>query len=300
MVFKYKFCIWLVDVLRSQSLTFDEIERKWAISSMNIDGSTLTKRSFDRHRREAEDMLCVDIVCSKREGSRYSVQNIGHFQGDDIQEWMLSAFRMSSIISNINNHRYVVMDKAPQSAHLVNQILEAINQKKGIAFQYKSHYKDNPSDVSLIPGLIRFFKDRWYVIGEIAGKEYYSTFALDRVSDLCILDGKLELNKQIQKELDVETYFDHCYGIIKDGKPEKIRFRAYVPQDDYLREVPLHSSQQEVDRTEYYTEFEIFVRPTFDFKQEILRHQNKLEIISPMSLRNELKELIQSMYQRYQ
>lgn len=300
MVFKYKFCIWLVDVLRSQSLTFGEIEIKWAISSMNIDGTTLTKRSFDRHRRAAEDMLCVDIVCNKRDGSRYSVQNIGHFQGDDLQEWMLSAFRMSSIISNLSNHRYVVMDKAPQSAHLVNHILEAINQKNGIAFQYKSHYRDKSSHINLIPGLVRFFRDRWYVIGEIVGKEYFSTFALDRISDLSILEGKFLLSKQIKKELNVDTYFDHCYGIIKEGKPERIRFRAYSPQDDYLREVPLHVSQQEIDRTEQYTEFEIFVRPTFDFKQEIIRHQDKLEIISPANLRNEIKELIQSMYQRYQ
>ena len=38
MIFKYKFCLWLIDTLSIQPLTLPEIQKKWLNASANEDG----------------------------------------------------------------------------------------------------------------------------------------------------------------------------------------------------------------------------------------------------------------------
>lgn len=56
----------------------------------------------------------------------------------------------------------------------------------------------------------------------------------------------------------------------------------------YLRDLPLHESQKEAERTEEYSIFEFHLRPTFDFLKEILWNGEEVEIIEPLWLRNEM------------
>ena len=41
MIFKYKFCLWLIDTLSIQPLTLPEIQKKWLNASANEDGDPL-------------------------------------------------------------------------------------------------------------------------------------------------------------------------------------------------------------------------------------------------------------------
>lgn len=60
MIFKYKFCLWLIDTLSIQPLTLPEIQKKWLNASANEDGDPLAERTFNRYRREAESLMYVD------------------------------------------------------------------------------------------------------------------------------------------------------------------------------------------------------------------------------------------------
>ena len=44
MIFKYKFCLWLIDTLSIQPLTLPEIQKKWLNASANEDGDPLAER----------------------------------------------------------------------------------------------------------------------------------------------------------------------------------------------------------------------------------------------------------------
>ena len=73
MIFKYKFCLWLIDTLSIQPLTLPEIQKKWLNASANEDGDPLAERTFNRYRREAESLMYVDIKCDKRDGNLYKI-----------------------------------------------------------------------------------------------------------------------------------------------------------------------------------------------------------------------------------
>ncbi|MDB9152573.1 WYL domain-containing protein [Parabacteroides distasonis] len=68
---------------------------------------------------------------------------------------------------------------------------------------------------------------------------------------------------------------------------------------DYIRSVPLHPSQEEVETTNDYTIFRYDLRPSYDLMQYLLWHRENLEVLQPASLREEMRKLLQKMLERY-
>jgi len=61
----------------------------------------------------------------------------------------------------------------------------------------------------------------------------------------------------------------------------------------------LHSSQDEIETQAGYSIFSYYLRPSFDFMQKILWHREKVEILEPVAVREEMKKLIGAMLERY-
>ena len=60
-------------------------------------------------------------------------------------------------------------------------------------------------------------------------------------------------------------------------------------QANYLRALALHHSQKEEERNDTYSVFSVYLKPTFDFRQEILWMGDSVEVLSPASLRETIK-----------
>ena len=70
-------------------------------------------------------------------------------------------------------------------------------------------------------------------------------------------------------------------------------------QANYLRDPPLHESQQETERKEEYCIFEYRLWPTFDFQQEILWNGEDIEVLEPLWLRKGIAGKIKRMWNKY-
>ena len=57
--------------------------------------------------------------------------------------------------------------------------------------------------------------------------------------------------------------------------------------------------KKEVKTTPDYADFEFYLCPTFDFRQELLSQCNEVEVLKPAKLREEMKEMIGKMMERY-
>lgn len=298
MIFEYKFSLWLIDTLSVKPLTFIEIQSRWKNAAANEDGTPLTVRSFSRYYHKAESLMYVDIECN-RSTNCYELKYPDDFKGRELQNWLLSAFRISCLAEHVNHHEKVMIEPAPPAAHLLRKVMDAIDNKHPLSFSYKSHYQES-QEVLLYPAFVRLFKQRWYVIGEVSGKKQTQTFALERMTNFAVREEeKVKFTPALKALLKPETYFEHCFGIIRQYEPIQIRFRAFWPQDAYLKDVPLHSSQVEVNHTDAYTDFEIYVRPTYDLKQELLWHRDKLTVLSPEPFRQDMMSVLNSMLEEY-
>ena len=90
-------------------------------------------------------------------------------------------------------------------------------------------------------------------------------------------------------------------GIIigSDDKLETIEIEVSNGQQNYFRSLPLHHTQQETSKGEYSSTFTFFLRPTFDFIQELLRYGSDVEVIRPLELRKQFAKIAKDMNELY-
>ena len=73
-----------------------------------------------------------------------------------------------------------------------------------------------------------------------------------------------------------------------DFDVEPVALKVDSWQSKYLRTLPLHHSQVEVERNEEYSIFEYRLCPTFDFQQKLLSMGDSVEVLAPKALREEI------------
>ena len=159
---------------------------------------------------------------------------------------------------------------------------------------YQSYGRDSATSYPFEPYFVKVFKQRWYVIGK---SDLVRIHALDRIQDLKISEDKFEMPAEVVPE----EYFQHCFGIIHDEEiaPQSVKLKVTAWQANYLRALPIHNSQREVEVKDGYVVFDCFVKPTFDFRQEILSMGDRIEVIAPLSFREEMKNLTDKMNKIY-
>ena len=103
---------------------------------------------------------------------------------------------------------------------------------------------------------------------------------------------------------DAETYFADAFGVIvvpEELDVETIRLKVSETGNKrkYFRSLPLHLSQNEVERYPEYSVFEYRLYPTYDFFQEVLSHGVQVELLSLEWVRGELRYMVEEMYALY-
>jgi hypothetical protein len=72
---------------------------------------------------------------------------------------------------------------------------------------------------------------------------------------------------------------------------ERVVIRAYGQERYYLRDLPIHHSQQEIEEGEDYSDFELKLRPTYDFTCYLVGLGSSVQVLSPDWLANEVRDM---------
>jgi len=68
---------------------------------------------------------------------------------------------------------------------------------------------------------------------------------------------------------------------------------------EYIKALPIHESQKEVEISEEWSIFEYRLIPCYNFYQQLLWHRERLEVLEPMYVRDEMKKVLESMIAKY-
>ena len=82
-------------------------------------------------------------------------------------------------------------------------------------------------------------------------------------------------------------------------KVQPVKLKVVAGQANYIRDLRLHESQEEIERNEEYSIFTFFLRPAFDFQQEILWNGTDMEVLEPLWLRKEIAGMVKRMWNKY-
>lgn len=291
--------IWLVDIIyRRGKVTFEEINEYWLRSSLNLNGEDIPLRTFHNHRKAIEQMFDIIIECDKRNGYKYYIENSDDIQQGGTRSWLLNTFAINNLINESHKLKNrIQFEQIPSGQEYLAIIIEAMRDNLSIELTYQSYWRDTPSTFVIEPYFVKVFKQRWYVIAYSQGIDKMMIYALDRIQYLRTTDDKFEY----PISFDPNEYYASCFGVINndDSKPIHIRIKTSENQAKYLRSLPLHHSQEEINVNAESFVFQYYIQPTFDFRKELLSMGSEIEVIKPGWFRNEVKALIQEMGNLY-
>lgn len=290
--------VWLVNTISSAGrISMEEINRKWATSSLNdMHEQAYPRFSFMRHKEDIAECFGLEIAYDRRQNAYY-IANYDDVKQGKMSEWMMNNFAISNMLSESRTlDNRILLEQIPSGTNYLPLIISAMRDSKVLQVTHQSFGKDERTFL-LEPYCLKVFKQRWYVYGHPQDKpKERRIYALDRIVRIEETDAKFRL----PKNFDAEREFEDYYGVFTNKPAERVCIRVASDTAFFLRSLPLHHSQQEVLTTADYSEFEYLVAPTFDFVQQLRTHGSKLEVLSPEWLRTDMREEAKKLLLRYE
>ena len=282
--------IWLVETIhKAGRLTLGEINERWLRTEMS-EGVSIARSTFNRHRDAILDMFGIVIECDRKDGFRYYIFNEEVLEEESIQNWMFSTLSVNSALSESKGvHDRILLERIPSDGEYLHQFIDAMKRGVRIRVNYRRYgAAATNSSMKLDPYFVRIFNKRWYGIVKYpdpTGNLF--TLAFDRIVSLELTDEPFDY----PRDFDPAAWFRDCYGIVRDTEVpvESVRIRAFGREVNYLRDLPFHHSQKEVESGEDYADFELTLRPTEDFYTPLLSRGAAIKVLEPQWLAEEIQ-----------
>ena len=189
--------------------------------------------------------------------------------------------------------------------HLLPVFYKAITDKQVLQFSYQRFGQD-PFVLTFHPQFIKEYNGRWFVFGE-ADREPFQAYnvPLDRIV------GEVSEVNNIEyipaPKGFYQEFFNNIIGVTheKGAKVEEVVIRTKSEyQHGLLLTKPLHHSQNEIlpfgeHDNQWYGEVHLTIEPNRELRGRILLYGENLEVISPQSLREQIKEILRRQMQQY-
>jgi predicted DNA-binding transcriptional regulator YafY len=189
-------------------------------------------------------------------------------------------------------HEFISRDLLPD----IEKIFQAIQQHQLVTFTYKKY--DGSSRVRLVKPLTIILHDKaYYLVGHEVGREqeYPSNFGLDRIFDLNTTDQTVVPDKR-QERFQPGQYANQSFNMFT-GKVETVTLKIQTGIKPYfLRRFPSGVIVQE-DESSFVAKVE--VAGTEGILFWILSQKTDVEVLQPINLRRQMKQLLTDMLTLY-
>jgi hypothetical protein len=288
-------------IYRKRKISFKELNELWLRDDISR-GVEIPKRTFDHWKDVIWDMFGINIVNENRGEYRYYIENEEDISQNGLRSWLYNTFCVSNAIANSQSIKdRILLEYVPSGQEYLQPIIEAMKENRVLNITYHSYWKDEENNFNVQPYCVKLFRQRWYLIARSTYSYYYEQgpriYSLDRIHSLHITDETFKL----PKDWDGQEFFNGCFGIIADLRMDiqDIKLKVNASQANYIRDLKLHESQQEIERNDEYSIFTYQLRPSYDFIQELLWNGADMEVLKPQSLRQEIASIVEQLHKKY-
>ena len=276
--------IWLVQTFiraGEYGLSLEEISDKWEGRFDNA----YSRRTFNNHREAVEEVFGIRIECN-RSTNRYFVAYSDDVSDENAETaWLINTFTVNNMLS-LGKERLsgrVSVEDIPSGHKHLTSIMEAMTEGNEIKIEYLKYTSSQADIYTLRPYAVKEFAKRWYIVAYCLERKALRVYGLDRIRSLEVTDGRFDM----EKDFDVDSLFATSFGIyLPEGPGQTITFKTNTTEAKYLRDLPIHSSQQEVESDGESVLFSIFVCPNKNLIMEFCKYGSKIEVLSPAEVRN--------------
>jgi len=230
-----------------------------------------------------------------------AVSILQRFEGSPEFEWV-------NEIAPLLNDKFGLKDQSQKVMSLesnidykgyeyITPLFNAIINKCVIKVRYEP-FNTSEYTITFHPYYLKQYNNRWFVFGynEFNHNQYWN-LALDRIN------GEIEnTNKDYREDTtDWVDFFDDIIGVSKDPdkQVEEVKLLFTKEQAPYVKTKPLHCSQKESVLENGSLEIRIKVILNYELEMRILSFGEKVKVLSPDSLVNQIKERILNQLNNY-
>jgi len=226
--------------------------------------------------------------------------------------WFSSYFENTQLLLDTNreaesgaSHIRSSLEQNLTNIDLLPVFNKAITDMQVLRFSYQP-FGQEQFELAFHPQFLKEYNGRWFVFGE-ANREPYQAYnvPLDRiVSEVEPVDDV----EYIPAEKGFyQLYFKNIIGVTheKDAKVEQVVIRTKSEyQHGLLMTKPLHHSQKETlpfgeHDGQWFGEVTLSIEPNRELRGRILMYGESLEVMEPLTLREQIKEVIMKQMNQY-
>ena len=226
--------------------------------------------------------------------------------------WFSSYFENTQLLLDTNrevesgaSHIRSSLEQNLTNIDLLPVFNKAITEKQVVRLSYQP-FGYEPFEIIFHPQFLKEYNGRWFVFGD-ADREPFKAYnvPLDRIVDEVNVVNDVEYipaPKGFYQE-----FFENIIGVTreKDAKVEPVVIRTKTEyQHGLLLTKPLHHSQKEtLPFGEYedgkYGEVTLTIEPNRELRGKILAYGQYLEVIQPISLREQIIDILEKQIMQY-
>lgn len=287
--------VWLIDTIKRRGrITRGELDRLWRLSPHGA-GNALCRRTLYNYRAVIQEIFGIDIQCDPATYEYYIAEEDHH--NTSVTDWLLNSGAVSDALASARDiSDRIFLEDVPSAREFLGTVIDAIREGRRISFDYRNYSRSRPTaGIAYEPYFLKIFRQRWYVVGRNVRDNKIKTYALDRMSSVTHREETFEM----PADIDPEEYFRDSFGIVVNhSAPKRITIRTDHRNANYLRDLPLHHSQEEVVH-DGFSLFYYTMRISDDLVTELLSYGPRITVLGPPELRTAMATAMRQALEGY-
>lgn len=296
LILKY---IWVVKTIhRAGRITLKELNEKWRANVDLSRGEDLPRQTFDRWKGGILDLFGILIDCEQRGGYHYYIANPKELSEGKLRTWLLNTYGTAeTLTSNLSIHDRILTENIPSSQDHLSTVLEAMKSNNMLHITFKAFTMKEPKRFLVEPYCVKMSAQRWYMLARNTEHKNLRLYSLDRIEAVEISNTRFVL----PDDFNAKDYFAEFFGIVLDESVplQTIILRADKYHQNYMRTLPLHPTQREIFACDDYADFELKLRPTYDFYMKLMSFGNMIKVLEPKTLQEEICKWLENTIEMY-
>ncbi len=212
--------------------------------------------------------------------------------------------RIESLLSDQASGRALPVDRIRVIASAARTLDQAVFRavagtlvnRKRLRFEYRARTTDSLTTREVSPQRLTHYRDNWYLDAWDHGREALRSFALDRMRSTHAIDADA-LDRDVA---ELDNHLASSYGIFS-GAPKAwatLRFSEHASR--WVADEQWHSQQQGQWLPDGRYELKVPYSNSRELLMDVLKYGPDAEVVAPVSLREEMRILLQLAIGSYQ
>lgn len=297
LVGKYVFLVQSFVEAGNAGLSWREVAQRWEQRY----GEAYPRRSFVNHRKAVEEVFGIAIACD-RSTNRYCInESESAVDRREAVEYLIDTFTVNSLLT-LGKERLsgrVSVEDVPSGHKYLTTLMQVMLENAVLRIGYRKYMSSGIQERTVHPYALKEFAKRWYLVAFSEESGTLRTYALDRMTALRRTGDVFRM----PASFDVDAVFEPGYGIYLPEKGQKavlVKLRTTLREASYLQDLPLHPSQILLEQGDSHCIFALRLIPNPNFVMELCKRGAGLEVLEPLSLRQDVKNTLTQALKQYE